>query len=162
MEVNLIMKTFIKTFFTILILGIMILGITGCSTEFAKEEYDDADKIVQTGDHTVESNLTFKSVNSSHSFTASKFNGRKTLWKKSLSKNVDAEVQFELSISSGYAKIVYIDSDNNITVLAECTQDDSTKQSGSKIVSFTSGQNRIKIVAYDCKDLSLKLFFELS
>lgn len=154
------MKTFIKTFFTILILGIMILGITGCSTEFAKEEYDDAEKIVQTRDHTVESNSAFKSVNGSHSFTASKFDGRKTLWKKSLSKNVDVEIQFELSISSGYAKIVYIDSDNTITVLVECSQDDSTKLSGTKIISFTSGLNQLKVVAYDCKDLSLKLFFQ--
>lgn len=151
-----------KTFFTILILEIMILGITGCSTEFAKEEYDDAEKIVQTGDHTVESNSTFKSVNCSHSFTASKFNGRKNLWKKSLEKSVDVEIQFELSISSGYAKIVHVDSDKNITVLVECTQDESLKLSGTKMVSFTSGLNQIKIVAYDCKDVSLKLVFELS
>ncbi|MDE6415080.1 MAG: hypothetical protein K2K48_06660 [Anaeroplasmataceae bacterium] len=156
------MKTFIKAFFSILILGIIILGISGCSTEFAKQEYDDAEKIVQMGDHCVESNSAFKSINDSHSFTASKFNGRKTLWKKSLAKNVDVEIQFEISISSGYAKIVHIDSDNNITVLVECSEDNSTKQSGTKIISFTSGLNRFKIVAYDCKDISLKLFFELS
>ncbi|MDE5856627.1 MAG: hypothetical protein K2H06_06235 [Anaeroplasmataceae bacterium] len=156
------MKTSIKTFFTIIILGIIILCISGCNTEFAKKEYDDAEKIVQMSDHSVESNSAFKSLNGSHSFTASKFDGRKNLWKKSLEKNVDVEVQFELSISSGYAKIVHIDSNKNITVLVECSQDDSTEQSGTKIVSFTSGLNQLKIVAYDCKDLSLKLFFELS
>lgn len=154
------MKAFIKTFFTILILGTMILGITGCSTEFAKEEYNDAEKIVQTGDHSVESNSSFKSVNGSYSYTASKFNGRQTLWKKSLNKSVDVEIQYELSISSGYAKIVYIDCDNNIIVLVECSQDDSTKQSGTKTISFTSGQNQLKIVGYDCENLSLKLYFQ--
>ena len=86
--------------------------------------------------------------------------GWQTLWKKTLEENIETEVRIELSISNGCAKIVYIDCDNNITVLAECSQDNSKKQSGTETISFTSGLNRFKIVGYGCKDIDLKLFFD--
>ena len=72
------------------------------------------------------------------------------------------EIQFDFSISSGSAKVVYIDCNNNVTVLIECSQNISNEQTATKTVSLTSGLNRLKIVGYDCKDIDLKILFDES
>ncbi|MDE6660214.1 MAG: hypothetical protein K2J93_00130, partial [Anaeroplasmataceae bacterium] len=125
----------------------------------AEKEYNDDEKIIQIGDHHMESNSSFIIKNDNYALTASKYNGRQTLWEKNVKNNENMEIRFDLSISAGYAKIVFIDGENNITILAECTQDGSTNESGSETVSLTSGRNRIRIVAYDCQDLNLKFDF---
>ncbi len=138
----------------------LTMCLTGCSNEFAKREYNDAEKIVQIEDHYAKENSVFNTIEGGYSLTVAKFDGRQTLWNKTIEENAYEQVRFDLSISSGYAKIVYIDCDNNITVLAECSQDNSKKQSGTETISFTSGLNRFKIVGYGCKDIDLKLFFD--
>ncbi len=136
------------------------MSLAGCGNEFAEREYNDAESIVQIEDRYAKENSVFNPVDGGYSLMVSKFDGRQTLWKKTLEENVEAEVRIELSISSGCAKIVYIDSNNRITVIAECLQNQSKIQSVTKSVSFTSGINRFKIVGYDCKDIDLKLFFD--
>lgn len=151
-----------KIFTSILVCLIMIaiIGLTGCSNDFAKQEYDSTEKIVQTSDRCSESKSAFKSIDGGYSLTVSKFDGRQTLWKKTLKDNTAMEIRLDLSISAGYAKVVFIDSDNNVDVLIECTQDTLTEQSATKTVSLTNGLNRIKIVGYDCEGLDLKMLFE--
>ena len=138
----------------------LTMCLTGCSNEFAKREYNDAEKIVQIEDHYAKENSVFNTIEGGYSLTVAKFDGRQTLWNKTIEENAYEQVRFDLSISSGYAKIVYIDSDNRITVIAECLQNQSIEQSVTKSVSFTSGLNRFKIVGYDCKNIDLKLFFD--
>jgi hypothetical protein len=65
-----------------------------------------------------------------------------------------------LNITSGNAKVVFIDSNNDITVLIERLQNDSNEQTATKTVSLTNGLNRLKIVGYDCENIDLKLFFD--
>ena len=148
------------TIFTICLIMCVTIGLAGCGNEFAKREYNDAEKIVRIEDRYTKENSVFNSIDGGYSLTVSKFDGRQTLWNKTIEENAYEQVRFDLSISSGYAKIVYIDCDNNITVLAECSQDNSKKQSGTETISFTSGLNRFKIVGYGCKDIDLKLFFD--
>ena len=150
-----------KVFTSILICLIMCVTIclTGCGNEFAKQEYNDVEKIVQIEDRYAKENSVFNPVDGGYSLTASKFDGRQTLWKKTIEKNAEIEIQLDLTISSGNAKVVYIDSDNNLTVLIECSQNNSDEQTAIKTVSFTSGLNRFKIVGYDCKDVDLKILF---
>ncbi len=42
----------------------------------------------------------------------------------------------------------------------ECTPETTTDGYVSKNVSLKSGQNRLKIVGYDCKDVKLEMLFE--
>lgn len=151
-------KAFIY-FFISLILCVTI-GLTGCGNEFAKQEYNDAEKIVQIEDRYAKDNSVFNPTDGGYSLTVSKFDGRQTLWKKTLEENADIEIQIDLKISSGNAKVVYIDSNNNITVLIECSQSSSNEQTATKTVSLTNGLNRLKVVGYDCKDIDLKLYFD--
>ncbi len=146
----------------ILICFVMCMSIclTGCSNEFAKQEYNDTEKIVQIEDRNMQVMSVFLQINGGYSLKVAKFDGRETLWKKNLIENTEMVIRLDMSISNGFAKVVYIDSDNNLTVLAECTEDDSKAQSVTKTISLTSGLNRLKIVGYDCKEIDLKMYFD--
>lgn len=136
------------------------LILVGCGNGFARRDYNDTEKIVQIEDRYAKDNSVFNPIDGGFSLTVSKFDGRQTLWNKTLEENADIEVRLELSISSGHAKIVFIDCDNNIIVLAECSQDNSNEQSVTKNLSLTVGLNRFKIVGYNCKNIDLKLYFD--
>lgn len=153
-----------KIFIIVLICSIVCLaiGLTGCGNEFAKQEYNDTEKIAQIEDSYAKDNSVFNPIDGGYSLTVSKFNGRQTLWSKTLEKSAEIEIQFDFSISSGSAKVVYIDCNNNVTVLIECSQNISNEQTATKTVSLTSGLNRLKIVGYDCKDIDLKILFDES
>ncbi len=153
-----------KNFIIVLICSIVCLaiGLTGCGNEFAKQEYNDAEKIAQIEDSYAKDNSVFNPIDGGYSLTVSKFSGRQTLWRKTLEKSAEIEIQFDFSISSGNAKVVYIDCNNNVTVLIECSQNISNEQTATKTVSLTSGLNRLKIVGYDCKDIDLKILFDES
>ena len=151
-----------KVFTSILIciIACMAVCLAGCGNEYAKQEYNDAEKIAQIDDRYSESIYHFKSIDGGYSLTIAKFDGRDTFWKKTLEEDVEVEMQLDLKISSGTVKIVFIDCDNNITDLIECSQDSSNEQTATKTVSFTSGLNRLKIVGYDCKGIDLKILFD--
>lgn len=153
-----------KNFIIVLICSIVCLaiGLTGCGNEFAKQEYNDTEKIAQIEDSYAKDNSVFNPIDGGYSLTVSKFSGRQTLWSKTLEKSAEIEIQFDFSISSGSAKVVYIDCNNNVTVLIECSQNISNEQTATKTVSLTSGLNRLKIVGYDCKDIDLKILFDES
>ena len=132
----------------------------GMRQRICKREYNDAEKIVRIEDRYTKENSVFNSIDGGYSLTVSKFDGRQTLWKKILEGNADSEIQIDLKISRGNAKVVYIDADNNITVLLECSQNDPNEQKATKTVSLTNGLNRLKIVGYDCRDVDLKILFD--
>ena len=144
----------------IYLLVCVTIGLTGCGNDFAKQEYNDAEKIAQIEDRYAKDNSFSNHIDGGYTLTVSKFNGRQTLWNKTLEKNAEIEIQLDLSISSGSAKVVYIDCNDNVTVLIECSQNDSNDQTATKTVSLTSGLNRLKIVGFDCKDIDLKILFD--
>jgi hypothetical protein len=133
--------------------------MTACSNEFAKREYDSDEKIAQNTDHYAKEVSVANSTNGEYSLTVSKFNGRETLWEKTIKENQDIEIDFDLSLSKGQAKIVYIDSENNVTTVIECLPETSTNGLVTKTLPLKSGKNRLKIVGYDCEDIDLKMVF---
>ena len=152
-----------KRAFTSIFFGLIFcltISFTGCGNEFAKQQYNDDEKIVQIADRYAKSNSVFNPIEGGYSLTASQFDGRETLWEKKLEDNAEIEIQIDLNITSGNAKVVFIDSNNDITVLIERLQNDSNEQTATKTVSLTNGLNRLKIVGYDCENIDLKLFFD--
>ena len=142
-----------------ILLSFLCLLITACSNEFAAAEYDDNKKISQNDRYAKEMSV-FNAEDGGYSFTASKFNGRETLWTQSLKAYQDIEIHFKFSLSNGKAKVVHVDGEGNVTTLIECTPDTSTDGFVTKTVSLGSGQNRLKLVGYDCEDVDLKLLFD--
>ena len=138
---------------------VLCLFITACSNAFAIKEYDDSGKISQNDRYAKEMSV-FNTVEDGYSFTASKFNGRETLWTQSLKADQSLEIQFDFNLSNGHAKVVHIDGEGTVITLIECTPDTSTDGFVTKTVSLSSGQNRFKIVGYDCEEIDLKMMFE--
>ncbi len=152
-----------KIAFTSILFSLILcvtVSFTGCGNEFAKQEYNDDEKIVQIADRYAKNNSVFNPIEGGYSLTASQFDGRETLWEKKLEDNAEIEIQIDLNITSGNAKVVFIDSNNDVTVLIERLQNDSNEQTATKTVSLTNGLNRLKIVGYDCENIDLKLFFD--
>ena len=134
------------------LLCLLCLLMTACSNQFAKEEYDSDEKIAQNADHYAKEVSVSKSTNG-------EFNGRETLWKKTVRQNKDIEIEVDFSLSKGQAKIVYIDSKDNVTTVIECQPETSTDGFVTKTLSLKRGKNRLKIVGYDCEDIDLKMIY---
>ena len=136
---------------------LLCLLITACSNAFAKREYNSDEKISQTADRYAKEVSVGNSTNRQYSLTVGKFNGRETLWEETLEENQDVEIDISFSLSNGRGKIVHIDKDDNVTTVIECTPDTSTDGFVTKTLSLTSGQNRLKLVGYDCENIDLKI-----
>lgn len=144
-----------------LLVVLLCLFMTGCSNEFAKQQYDSTDKIVQMTDRYAKSNSVFNPIDGGYKLTVSKFDGRQTLWTDTLKEEQDIEIDFDFSLSAGKAKVVHIDAEENVTTVIECVPETSTDGVVTKTVSLKSGKNRLKIVGYDCEDVELKMLFEV-
>ena len=127
--------------------------------EFAEREYDVDEKISQ-GDRYAKEMSVFNTIDGGYSLTVAKFDGRETLWTKTLEKDQDLEVNIDFSLSNGRAKVVYVDDKGNVTTVVECTPDNLTNGYITKNISLKAGQNELKIVGYDCEDVDLKMLFE--
>lgn len=143
----------------ILCISLLCLFLTACSNEFARREYDADEKIAQAGDRYAKQLSVFNPIDGGYSLTASKFDGRETLWTESVEEDQDIEIDVSFQLTNGKAKLVHVDSDGNVTTVIECLPETSTDGFVTKTVSLKSGKNRLKIVGYDCEDVDLKMLF---
>lgn len=143
----------------ILCISLLCLFLTACSNEFARREYDADEKIAQAGDRYAKQLSVFNPIDGGYSLTASKFDGRETLWTESVEEDQDIEIDVLFQLTNGKAKLVHVDSDGNVTTVIECLPETSTDGFVTKTVSLKSGKNRLKIVGYDCEDVDLKILF---
>lgn len=139
---------------------VLCLGFVGCNNEFAETEYNDTEKIAASGDRYAKEMSVFNHVNGEYSLTVSKFNGRETLWTKSYKEACEVTLEVSLVLSEGQAKLVHIDEDDNVTTIVECTPEGGMEESVTVSVAMQKGENRLKIVGYDCKELELKMVFD--
>ncbi|MBQ3029479.1 MAG: hypothetical protein IJD26_10375 [Lachnospiraceae bacterium] len=142
------------------LLMVLCLCFAGCNNEFAETEYENAEKIADSGDRYSKEMSVFNHVNGEYTLTVSKFNGRETLWTKSYKEACEVSLEVSLALSEGQAKLVHIDADDNVTTLVECTPETCSEEPVTVPVAMQKGENRLKIVGYDCKDLELKMVFD--
>lgn len=69
---------------TFLLLGLILVILTGCSNTFAKKEYYDTAKIAVIEDRYSKESSVFNPIDNGYSLESEKFDGRQTLWKKHL------------------------------------------------------------------------------
>lgn len=146
----------------ILMIIVLCLFMTGCNNKFAENEYDSVEKIIESEDRYAKEGSVFNSIGGGYSFVVSKFDGRQTLWTDTLEESQSVEIEFSFVLTEGWAKIVHIDAEGNVTTLIECTPETSTDGYVTETVSMTSGQNRLKIVGFDCENIDLKMLFSIS
>lgn len=135
----------------------MCIMLTGCSNGFAQKEYNAIDKIEEVKDRYAAESYVFSPIDGGYSLVVARFDGRETLWTKTLEDNKDIEIEIKLSLSKGTAKVVHIDEDGGVLTILECTEDNSADGYVAKTVSLKKGLNRIKIVGYGCRDIDLEL-----
>lgn len=143
----------------ILLIIVLCMFMTGCSNKFAENEYDSVEKIIESEDRYAKESSVFNPIDGGYSLTVSKFDGRQTLWSDTLENSQSVEIKFSFVLTEGQAKIVHIDAEGNITTLIDCTPETSTDGYVTKTISMTSGENRIKIVGYDCENIDLEMLF---
>ena len=141
---------------------VLCLFITGFSNKFAENEYDSVEKIIESEDRYAKESSVFNPIDGGYSLVVSKFDGRQTLWTDTLEESQSVEIELSFVLTEGQAKIVHIDAEGNVTTLIECTPETSTDGYVTKTVSMTAGENRIKIVGFDCKNIDLKVLFAIS
>lgn len=146
----------------ILLIIVLCMFMTGCSNKFAENEYDSVAKIIENEDRYAKVSSVFNPIDGGYSLTVSKFDGRQTLWTDTLENSQSVEIEFSFVLTEGQAKIVHIDAEGNVTTLIECTPETSTDGYVTKTVSMTSGENRLKIVGYDCENIDLEMLFSIS
>ncbi len=163
------MKKLLFVLICALSLGIACLTFSGCFTikislvdeEFAQRDYDDNEKIAgedlyRKGDaYTEHKNGKFEG-------SYEEFSGRETIVE--CPSKVDKEVSVELSLytENGKVKVVFVDAEDNVTTLLEYESGDTSGQYSKETtaaVNFLKGENRFKIVGYDCEDLAVQLHY---
>lgn len=138
----------------------LCLCMTGCSNEFAEQEYTSDEKISQEMDRYAKVKSLFNTIDGGYILTVSEFDGRETLWSDTLDESQTIEIEISFSISAGQAKLVHVDADGNVTTVIECTPETSTDGLVAKTLELKQGRNRLKIVGYDCEDVYLEMLFE--
>lgn len=131
--------------------------LTGCSSAFAKKEYYDTNKIAAAEDRYSKENSVFNPIDNGYLLEMKKFDGRQTLWTKTLEDDEKINIKIKLSLSEGTVKIVHVDGDGHVTAIIECTPDECVEEYVMKTVSLKKVINRIKIIGYGCKNIDLEL-----
>ncbi len=137
------------------VLCLLCLLLTACGNTFAKQEYNADKRIAQIEDHYAKQCSVLNPTDDGCTFTVSKFDGRQTVWTKTLEEDRDMEIDISFHLSKGQAKIVHIDDHSNVTTIMECPPEPTADEVVTRTVSCKSGQNRFKLVGYDCEDIDL-------
>ncbi len=135
--------------------------LVGCNTDFAKTDYNDDAKIARDADQCVQLVSTQLTVNENFKYTCGQFDGRLEVWKKNIKDNNEISLDIELSVKEGNAKVVLVNPDGKVQVLAECADGETSVSVTDLQLSLKSGKNRIKVVGYECKDLEVKMNSEI-
>ena len=130
-------KLRIATFLTCLLL-LTAISFAGCSTDFAKKEYD-SDTAIASSNHNIKIGATWINKDNSSIYTAKKFDGRDTCMKKSFSADKEVSVKISLNLTNGKAKVVYINNNKDVTTLIECAPDTSLDNSVTQSVNIKKG-----------------------
>ncbi len=149
-----------KKIVLITVTALFCLLLAGCSNGFARQQYNSTDQISRSEDNYAKKDSVFNPIDGGYSLIVSEFDGRETLWSRILKEEQSIAIDFSIILSKGQMKIVHVDADANVTTLIECSPDNSTEGFETKTVTLKKGQNRLKIVGYDCEGLELKMLFE--
>lgn len=139
--------------------GCVTVGIQIADNEYAKLEYDDDEKIV--ADDRYDDGDTFTDrINGRYYGGYEEFLGRRTIMECPSEDEKEVSVRVTLYTKNGKAKVVFADAENNVTALIEYESGDTNGQLSKEVnttVKFLKGENKFKLVGYDCEDLNVWL-----
>ena len=145
-----------KSITAIILAGCILLTACG-NNAFSKEQYDDNSVIIDSADRYSKTMSFLNSYNDSVTYTVKQFDGRETVWSDYCKEEQKIGIDYTFTISAGKAKLVFIDGDDNITTIVECTPDLVVEKNATCTVAMTKGNNRFKIVGYDCENIDFNM-----
>lgn len=92
---------------------------------------------------------------SSYTATVNGMDGMDTVWSCNADDDSIVEIDFDMGLSTGAAKLVFIDPDGKLETIVECSSEGA--ETGSKAVKIKKGNNRIKLVCRDKAELDMAL-----
>lgn len=140
----------------VILVTILCLVLAGCDTSYAKEEYNMDSKIASRGDHCFAMAKKGTTFPYSATYKAKEFGGNTTMYKCAVTKAGDIDITCSLSLTSGVAKLVYVDNYDSVTTIVECTPDNPV-ESVVVPVDVELGKCRIKLVGYDCENIAAEV-----
>lgn len=134
----------------------LCLFLTGCSNEYAKNEYDDLSKIVANNDRYTQTMAVTKTNKSGFSLEIGGFDGRYSVF--NYFSDSDREMIYNLTfeLGGGTAKIVFADAAGNAVTLAERKASENDAEgivTKNGTLQMKKGRNSFKLVGYDVKNV---------
>ena len=141
----------------VMVTGCIILAliISGCSIN-TKSVYSNTNKI-SSNTNSFNLNNENQSIEN-HSYVGKlEFEGMDTIWTYNAEKNEEVEISYLLSVTKGKAKLILINSNEELETIIENKDNVQPTDMNSMILSLTEGENRIKLVAQDNAQIELKV-----
>lgn len=125
---------------------LLTFSITGCSiSEYQKSIYKDDSKIASQADSYSFRNRVGSTSSGKSSVKFGTFYGMDTLWTIEATKETSISLDIDVRVDSGDFKVVLINPDNRVIVIAE------GQKSGTQELKLQMGKSRIKIVGSNAK-----------
>lgn len=125
--------------------GMTVMVMTGCALNTGARVYDNEKAL--SGQANSYNLVNYKGSHSGDMVggSAKLLEGVDTIWEYDADETEEAEITYSLNVTSGKAKLVYVDPDGNVSLIVECSEEDGA-QSGTESVAVKEGRNRIRLV----------------
>lgn len=137
-------------------IAIITFLCTGCSSNKMGDIYMQDDKLTNEGD-SYSLHKQEQCVEGQVYTGQLEFEGMDTLWDYEAKEDMEVEVSYCLSVNQGKAKLVYIDPNNQMSVIVENKDRVKTDHLENIVLPIKQGRNRIKLVAMDKAQIDLKV-----
>lgn len=130
----------------IIIASLTIMLVSGCALNTGVRVYNNEKALA--ADYSSYNLINFSSSQSGNtvSGSAEKLEGMDTIWKYDADELTEVNISFSLTVTSGKAKLVYVDPDGTVSTLLECSTGENAGQSESETLKVKEGENRIRLV----------------
>ena len=136
--------------------GAAAMLISGCALNTGARVYDNERALA--GKYNSYNLINYSSSLSDNtvSGSAEKLEGMDTIWRFDTDEPAEVNISYNLTVTSGKAKLVYVDPDGTVTLLAECVAGEENEQSASESIKVEEGENRIRLVGAEDTSLEYK------
>lgn len=137
--------------------GAAAVLISGCTLNTGARVYDNERALAGKSNSYNLVNYSGSMSDNTVSGSAEKLEGMDTIWEFNTDEPTEVNISCNLTVTSGKAKLVYIDPDGTVTTIAECIAGEENEQSVSESIKAEEGENRMRLVG--AEDTSLEYEF---
>ena len=133
----------------------VVFLITGCVNSSMFKVYDDDQKITSASNSFNLTNVNQTSEDGRFTASVEKMEGMDTLWSFDAEEDTILDITYILNVSSGKAKLVLINPDGELSIIAECSSE--MAEPAQSVLNLEKGKNRIKLVAAEKAKFDIEL-----